>query len=132
MKVCPVCKMTVMGDTECPICRTTLTFEPEVDAEREKYIFNKYLVIYMLKNCWFSLLCLIIVAIRFIVVSPEFHPFYLLIWAFSILAVVEGVFHRQLSTFLQWKYSEEYAKVYTYLSQYTIAFVMLVLSFIIR
>lgn len=61
MKVCPTCKMTVKDEGECRFCHTSITYEPDVNSDREQYVFNKYLLLYLLKHSWFSLFCLIIV-----------------------------------------------------------------------
>ena len=115
MKICPRCKMQIDAENECPMCYTTITYEPKVCGEKEKYIFNKYFISHLIKNSWYSLLCFIIVFIRF-VTKPHFSVYFVYI-AFSLcISIFISLFQRKISKKLQWKYSEgycEYAVIYT-------------------
>ncbi|MBQ9121777.1 MAG: hypothetical protein IJY12_05405 [Clostridia bacterium] len=109
MKICPTCKMTVDAEAECPICGTTVTYEPKAPAEREKYVFNRYLVWYLFKHCWFSLLCFGVVLVRWILRSPQIDPYFFMILFLLAASLAFGVFERKIRQALLWKYSERYA-----------------------
>ena len=119
MKICPTCKMTVDAENECPICYTTITYEPKVSADKEKYVYNKYFFWHVIKNSWFSVACFIIVALR-LISKHQFSPQYLLcyvgIFILLLISVLISVFQRRLSRFLQWKYSKDYSE---YLANYS-------------
>ena len=115
MKICPRCKMRIDAENECPMCHTTITYEPEVCEQKEKYIFNKYLLLYLGKNSWFSILCIIIILIRFII-KPHFSGYFIYIVLLLCISILASLFQRNLSKYLQWKYSKgysEYAAIYT-------------------
>ena len=109
MKVCPKCKMTVDANTACPICHTTITYEPDCDSDREKYILNRYFLWYMLKQTWFSLLCLLIVAVRQFTVQAEFNESRLISVFFVVISLVCSIFQRKIAKYMQWKYSKEHS-----------------------
>lgn len=105
MKICPICKMRIDAENECPMCHTTITYEPTVFEEKEKYRFNKHLLLHLIKNCWFAVLCLIIVLARFFI-KPYFSVYITLLLCLSLSA---SLFQRKLSKYLQWKYSKDYS-----------------------
>lgn len=113
MKQCPTCKMTVDAEAECPICGTTVTYEPSVPAEKERWVFNRYLLRYMLIRCWFSLLCLGTVLIRMILCAPPVDRYLFMILFLAIASLVFGVFERGLRKALLWKYTERHAAIST-------------------
>lgn len=109
MKTCPNCKMTVNADSECPFCHTTITYEPTVNSEKEKYVFNKYFVWHIVKQCGFSFACLIAVLIRMILKKPTFDKYSLIIFACISVSVIFSLFQKKLCAYFQWKYSAEYS-----------------------
>ena len=109
MKTCPNCKMTVNADSECPFCHTTITYEPIVNSEREKYVFNKYLVWHIVKQCGFSFACLIAVLLRMIIKKPTFDKYSIILLACISVSVIFSLFERKISTHYQWKYSADYS-----------------------
>ena len=111
MKICPVCKMTVNADSECPICHSTITYEPDVDSEKEKYVFNKHLVIYLLNKCFFSAICLLFSVITLFFINSKFHLIFLLPTIFAVISFLFSLFDRRLINYIQWKYSKEYSEV---------------------
>ena len=110
MKKCPLCKMIVDAEYECPICYTTITYEPDVESDREKYVCNKYFILYLIRKGWFSILCLIFVVFRIFSVQTHSIPCCILSLFCVILCLVESIFDRHLAKYIQWKYSEEYSE----------------------
>ena len=109
MKICPTCKMRIDAENECPMCHTTITYEPKVFEEREKYVFNKYLLLHLFKNSWFSILCLITVFIRF-VIKPHLSGYFICIILSLCISIFASLFQRKFSKHLQWKYSKAYSE----------------------
>ena len=108
MKKCPTCKMIVDDKIECPFCETTLTYEPPCDATKEHLLWNKYRVIYIAKNAWFSLACCLIGLLKALIANPSVMPLFLSAWAFAAISLTVSIFHRFLSKILALKYSENY------------------------
>ena len=113
MKVCPKCHMTVDAQGECPFCYTTLTYEPTVHSDKERYVLNKYLLLYLLKQSWFSLLCLIVVALKVALTQRAFTTYHLLPLLFLVVSLQFSILGRSIARDIQWKYSESYAVVWT-------------------
>ena len=109
MKTCPNCKMTVSADSECPFWHTSITYEPTVNSDKEKYVLNKYLIWHIVKQCGFSFICFIAVLIRMILRKPIFDKYSLIIIVCISVSVIFSLFQRKISTYSQWKYSAEYA-----------------------
>ena len=119
MKICPTCKMTIDAENECPICHTTITYEPKVAGDKEKYVYNKYFFWHTIKNSWFSVLCFIVALIRLIAkhqFSPQYLMCYIFILALLLISLLISTFQRKFSRFLQWKYSKGYSE---YVANYT-------------
>lgn len=109
MKKCNICQSTVNAETECPICHNTLTYEPKCQDTEERYVWNKYYLIYLLQHIWFSLFCCI-----FGIVSLSINKFVLselLIMAIicALISLVASIFQGNLEKSITWKYSESYA-----------------------
>lgn len=109
MKKCKICQSTVNAETECPICHNTLTYEPMCQDTEERYVWNKYYLIYLLKHIWFSLFCCI-----FGIVNLAINKFVLselLITAIicALISLVASIFQGNLEKAITWKYSEAYA-----------------------
>lgn len=109
MKICPKCKMRIDAENECPMCHTTITYEPKVSGQKEEYIFNKYFLLHLIKNCWYSILCTIIVIIQF-VIKPYFSGHFVYITLLICISIFSSLFQRKLSKYLQWKYSKDYSE----------------------
>lgn len=108
MKECPMCKSVVDEEFECPICWTTLTYEPNCDG-KEHFVLNKFYVRYLLRQCWFSLLCLGITVALMCFVDFVWHPACVMPYVAAVVSVLMGIFQRQLIKLIQWKYSQGYA-----------------------
>lgn len=121
MKKCPVCKSVVDESFACPICGTTLTYEPECYSEEERYAFNKYFLRYLLRQCWFSLLSLIIVLIATIFTVPELHQICITAWFCAIVSGLMGALQRKWIKWSLYKYTEEYARFGVVLGKYLTA-----------
>ena len=134
MKICPTCKMTIDSENECPICYTTITYEPTVSADKEKYVYNKYFLGYMIKNLWFSVLCLLVVIAR-LIVKHQFVPHFLLYYCLIALAICISIlisfFKRKFSRFWQRKYSKEYSEYYANYSIIISGVIAVLLAFLI-
>ena len=113
MKKCNVCHCIVDEISECPICGNTITYEPPCMEDKERFVFSKYYFVYLLKNLWFSVLCIIISTVAFILSLPITSSLlhYLLIPAALMLiaSFVFSLYKRELTRRLLWKYSKEYA-----------------------
>ena len=132
MKKCPNCKMIVDADNECPFCYTTITYEPIVNADKEKYVFNKYFIWHLIKQSWFSLLCLIVVILRFVIVKPELDYFLLFPIVFIFISLQFSFFGRKITKVMQWKYSEEYSEFRMVGIKVLTGFLAVLFSFVMR
>lgn len=110
MKKCNVCKCIVDEISECPICGNTLTYEPPCMEDKEKFVFNKYYLLYLLKNTWFAILCTVIGIVIAITAKPDFDITVALAIAMLIASFLFGIFNRRYAAAIQWKYSEKWAK----------------------
>ncbi len=111
MKKCNVCQCTVDDISECPICGNTLTYEPPVMEDKEYFVFNKYYLIYLLKNTWFALFCTIIAAVM-IILSKTLSIGHLIVGIFLLIATyLFSIFQRKYEKLvIQWCHSEAYSK----------------------
>ena len=130
MKQCPHCRMTVDAADECPICFTTLTYEPSVSASREKLLWNRYLLLYLLRQMWFSLLCTLAVLIRLLFVQPNGVQLWTYGAVILLLSLITALFERKFVKWSQWKYSERYAYFSVGLTKYLSALIGAVFCFI--
>ena len=136
MKECPVCKSVVDEEFECPICRTALTDEPQCYSQGERYAFNKFFLRYVLRQCWFSVISLIVVLVMTFFTAPGVHQLCILAWVLAILSGLMGAFQRKCIKIAQFKYSEEYARFGVTVGKYIaaggaifVAIMMVALSF---
>ena len=97
MKNCPTCWMTVDVDNECPFCGTSLTYEPDCDAVREKIVWNKYYLLYMAKNIWFSLICVLIGVIKLTVARPPMSELLIAAIVCAAVSLLVALFQRSLT-----------------------------------
>ncbi|MBE6560378.1 MAG: hypothetical protein E7662_04575 [Ruminococcaceae bacterium] len=130
MKQCPHCRMTVDASDECPICFTSLTYESSVPAAREKLVWNRYLLLHLLRHMWFSLLCTVAVLIRLLIVQPVLTQLYLYGAVLLILSLITALFERRFVKWSQWKYNERYAYFSVGLTKYFAAIIGVVFCFI--
>ena len=78
--------------------------------DRERFVFNKYYYIYLIKCTWFSILCTVASAVICIIMKPT-APAFLVPAVFSlILSLITAFFKRKLYPHLIYKYNEQYAK----------------------
>ena len=110
MKNCPTCWMTVDVDNECPFCGTSLTYEPNCDAAREKIVWNKYYLLYMAKNIWFSLICVLIGVIKLTVARPPMSELLIAAIVCAAVSLLVALFQRSL-TKGNWIYKESYIPI---------------------
>ncbi|MBQ1195635.1 MAG: hypothetical protein IIX44_05255 [Clostridia bacterium] len=110
MKKCNICNCIVDEISECPICGNTITYEPTVTEDKEKFVWNKYYLIYLLKNTWFASICTVIGLVIAIITKPELDTTLILAIALLIASFLFGVFNRRYARAIQWKYSEKWAK----------------------
>lgn len=108
MKKCPTCQMIVDADNECPFCATTLTYEPKCEAESERLVWNKYLLIYIAKNTWFSLICCIVGLLKLLIARPQISVLLFSAGTCAIISLIASIFQRNFCKTMTWKYSEEY------------------------
>lgn len=108
MKKCPTCRMIVDAENECPFCATTLTYEPKCEAESERLVWNKYLLIYIAKNIWFSLICCIVGLVKILVARPQMSILLFSAGACAVISLITSIFQRNFCKTMTWKYSEEY------------------------
>ncbi len=124
--------MTVDADNACPFCDTTITYEPVTDSPGERYVFNRYLVLHLVKQSWFAVLCLLTVVIRLLVVRPAWDPFLLFPVACLGISLILSFFGRRITRAMQWKYSPDYAAFRTDALKVLLGAVAVVVSFVIR
>ena len=108
MKKCNVCNSIVDEISECPICGNTLTYAPPVMEDKEKFVFNKYYYIYLLKNTWFAVFCTIKIIIISLVNTPTSSYSLRLILPAIVLLIASLV----NSFFKRWRY-KRLLKIYT-------------------
>ena len=132
MKVCPLCKSTVDEPYSCPICHTTLTYEPDCYSHREKFVFNKYFVLYLAGKCWFSVLCLLIVLARMLIVRTAALEMLKFCVPFAVISLGISLFERQLVRLNLWRYTEVYATYSVKWPKFVFGFLAALFSFVIR
>lgn len=131
MKKYPTCQMIVDADNECPFCYTTLTYEPEVFADKEKYVWNKYLVLYFVKKTWLSVLCTIVVLLKFVFTKTEFDTFLLFPIALAGFSLLLSFCGRTMTKNWEWKYSQGYSEYRTLALKVFTGLLAVVLSFVL-
>ena len=132
MKKCPNCKMIVDADNECPFCYNTITYEEEVPSDKEKYVFNKYFVWYLIKQSWFSMLCLIIVVIRLFCIRNTLDSFVLFPIVCLCVSLIGSLFGRKITKYMQWKYAEGYSEFRTVSIKYITGVLSILFSFVMH
>ena len=119
MKKCNICKCIVDEISECPICGNTITYEPPCMEDKERFVFNKYYLLYLLKNTWFAILCTVIGIVIAITAKPDFDITVALAIAMLVASFLFGVFRRRYARAIQWKYSEKYTNIRAIRAQFT-------------
>lgn len=130
MKKCPTCGSTVQAENECPICAASLTYESSVAGEKEKLVLGKYFALYLLKNTWFSLVCLIVAVFRMIIAAPSLNVTLGLSILFASLSLVIALFQRSLIRLYQRFLTERYAIFRVTFRKIIFGLIAVVLSFI--
>ncbi len=110
MKKCNICQSIVDATEECPICGNTLTYEPPVMEDKEKFVFNRFYILYLIKSTWIAMLCTIIGIVIAIISKPDFDIAIILAIVMLIASFLLGIFNRKYAASIQWKYSEKYAQ----------------------
>lgn len=108
MKKCPTCQMIVDAENECPFCATTLTYEPMCEAKTEHLVWNKYLLIYIVKNVWFSAICCVVGLLKIIIAKPQISALLLCAGACAVISLIASISQRKFSEAMTWKYNEDY------------------------
>lgn len=119
LKKCNVCKCIVDEISECPVCGNTITYEPPCMEDKEKFVFNRYYLLYLLKNTWFAILCTVIGIVIAITAKPDFDITVALAIAMLVASFLFGIFRRRYARAIQWKYSEKYANIRAIGAQFT-------------
>ena len=109
--------MTVNADNECPFCSTTLTYEPFCDTEKEHIIRNKYYLIYLAKNIWFSVICCLIGIIKLVVTKPPISELLITAILCALFSLCISCFQRSLLQ-KSWIYKEDYMSIQIRLWKY--------------
>lgn len=103
MKQCPHCLSVVDDATACKICGTTLTYEPPVGADREKYVLCRETYLYYLKR-YLPILLAAVVTVPLLLLS-EANLFRLSSLVILLLGVAATAFERRFAKGMQWKYN---------------------------
>lgn len=109
MKKCNLCQSIVNAEEECPICHNTLTYEPTCQETEEHYVWNKYYLLYVLKNIWFSLFCCTFGIVKLVITMPDMNELLITAIGCALISLLISVFQRNLEKSIRWKYSEDYA-----------------------
>ena len=137
MKQCPRCKSIVDEKSECPICYTTITYEDEIASAKEKFEWNRYVIIYFVKQMWISVLCCIVGVVKIcfnIIQRNDFTVDILLTGILLALASLGiALFQRRMALFRwsRWKYTKEYAEQRLILYKYLFAILAIFLFIIL-
>ena len=138
MKKCPRCKMTTNSHSECMVCKFDVTDVNYSKRESEKYVFNKYLFPYILKNHIFLIICIALVISMLILALPAkdwevyLTCFLLLADSFTSTFFPEGKLNK-----LSKIYSDSFLETHFGISKYItgvasvlIAFLYLIINYI--
>lgn len=130
MKKCNICKCIVDETSECPICGNNLTYETPIAEYKEKFVFNKYYLVYLLKHTWFAMLCTVISA-AMLVLSKSLSVGHLLIGiALLIGSYLFSILHRKYEgLIMQWGYSDAYSKRKAAAAKYAVGSAALIYMF---
>ncbi len=137
MKQCPKCNSIVDEKSECPICFTTITYEDEIVSVTEKYEWNRYVIVYFIKQMWISVLCCIIGIVKIFVSSVQWNELVLDIRLSAILLALASLgialFQRKLalSRWSRWKYTKKYAEQRLIVYKYLFAILSIILFLIL-
>ena len=119
--------MTVDEENECPFCGYNLVYEPTVQEEKEHIVFNRYYLIYILKHIWFSLLCILIAAIKIIWMKPPVNYLFWLSVIFLLVSLSTSLFERKIAGKLKQIFSEDYVPFEIGFEKYILGAVGLIL-----
>jgi hypothetical protein len=118
MKKCNVCGCIVDEKSVCPICDNTITYEQPCMADKEHFVFSKYYLIYLLKNTWFSIICLIYIIATAIIFRHSLNALMATAAFCTALSLYLSVFERQYARAIRWRFNKEYSRQYTSLYKY--------------
>lgn len=121
MKQCPHCRSVVDDDTACKICGTTLTYEPPIGADREKYALCRETYLYYLKQ-YLPILLSAVVTVPLLCLSGT-NPFRLMSLLILLIGIAVTAFERLFAKGMQWKYhyNADYAAFRARLSVYMLS-----------
>ena len=108
VKKCNLCHSIVNDENECHICHNTLTYEPKCESETEQFVWNRYLLIYITKNVWFSVICCVIGLLKIMIARPHISALLLSAVACALISLIVSIFQRIFCKTMTWKYSEDY------------------------
>lgn len=132
MKTCPKCKMTSDAHSECPLCRTDITGVPYNESKTEKYAFNKYLLVYVLKFAKFFLFCLLACVTVFIIKLPDVSWLYLISLFCLAVCFCETFYPVKFNSLWKTVYSEDYLEITKKLTKYESGILAILLMLIPR
>lgn len=118
MKKCNVCGCIVDEKSECPICGNTLTYEPPCMEEKERLVFSKYYLIYLLKYTWFAILCTAIGLVIAITSKTSLSVALILAIVMLTVSFLFGMFNRSIVRFLQNIFTERWAVFFAFRAQF--------------
>ncbi|MBR5445325.1 MAG: hypothetical protein IKV57_04340, partial [Clostridia bacterium] len=72
-------------------------YETPVMTDREKLRCNRYFWLFQLKNCWFSLLCVIVAAVTLLLAEPYAVQVHAVLLVLCCLLLLEAFFQRQIA-----------------------------------
>ena len=119
MKKCNVCGCIVDEISVCPICDNTITYEQPCMADKEHFVFSKYYLFYLLKNSWFSIICLIYGIVTAIIFRHNLNALIAPAALCLALSLYLSVFERQYARAIRWKYNKEYSLQHTLFYRYS-------------
>ena len=126
MKKCNVCGCIVDEKSECPICGNTLTYEPPCMVDKEHFVFSKHYLIYLLRNTWFSIACLIYGIVTAIICRNNLNILMAPAALCTVISLILSVFERQYASKIRWRFTKEYSFTYTKLYKYIMGIVAII------
>ena len=94
--------------------------------EKERLVFSKYYLIYLLKTSWFSIACLIYGIITAIIFRHSLNALMAPAALCLALSLYLSVFERQYARAIRWKYNKEYSLQHTLFYRYSFGIVSII------
>ncbi len=133
MKKCPICKCTVDEDSVCPYCNASLTYEEEMHTDSEKLVFNKYTVLYYVKQTAFSIISIGVCAC--LLATNDKAPYaslYGIVVLLCLISLLFAIFSRFYARVWAKKYKRDYAEASASVRKYLFGIAAMLLSLIIK